>query len=111
MNLVDLFLIIVILISIWRGWQKGFIIGVLDLFILSGGLLCAFIFYPFITTLRNKNIKSLGVWTGPFAFIITLIIARFFITALVNAIMHSISEDCLISSGPDMNPLNDNCFL
>ncbi len=80
MNLIDLLLIIVILLSVLSGWRKGFIIGIISLATWIGSLVLGFLFYPYIAVLFEKYIPSLGVWTLPVSFILTVILARMLIT-------------------------------
>ena len=42
MNLVDIILILIVLLSLYAGYQKGFILGVVDLLLLALGLGFAF---------------------------------------------------------------------
>src|SRR3954447_23226316 len=90
MNLVDIFLIIIVLISIWSGWQKGFIYGLLDLTTWVGSLLIGFYFYPYTANFLSKYMPFLGVWTLPVAFIGTIIIARLLLGAIVLAILRAL---------------------
>jgi uncharacterized membrane protein required for colicin V production len=48
MNWVDLVLILVILLAIWGGWRRGFILGTLDLVNWLGSVLLGFLFYPYL---------------------------------------------------------------
>jgi len=87
MNLVDLLLIIIILLSVWSGWRKGFIIGVISLVTWIGSLMLGFLFYPYIAALFEKYIPSLGVWTLPLSFILTVILARIIISIITGALL------------------------
>ena len=87
MNLVDLLLIIIILLSVWSGWRKGFIIGVISLATWIGSLMLGFLFYPYIAVLFEKYIPSLGVWTLPLSFILTVILARIIISIITGALL------------------------
>jgi uncharacterized protein YkwD len=83
MNIVDLILIFIVLLSVFSGWQKGFIAGVVDLAILIGTVLSAFYFYPYLAEFLTRY-PSLGVWTIPLAFIIILIVTRILLSLLMN---------------------------
>lgn len=76
MNWVDLVLILIILLAIWGGWQRGFILGTLDLVNWLGSVLLAFLFYPYTANLLKMIFPALGVWLLPVAFILTAILAR-----------------------------------
>src|SRR6476469_10410309 len=87
MNWVDISLIIVVLLAIWGGWQKGFISGALNLISWIGSLLIGFYFYPYTYNFIEKHIASLDVWTLPAAFISTIILARIFLAIIVYAML------------------------
>jgi uncharacterized protein YkwD len=95
MNPVDVFLVIIILFSLWSGWEKGFISGLFDLVMLLGSLAAAFVFYPYLVILMNRYIKPPGTWTTPLAFLFTLIVARLIIGMLVREISKSIPTETL----------------
>lgn len=72
MNIIDVILIIVIGISIYSGWKRGFIESALELSIWLGSFLLAF----FISVLIVHVLQSIslsGIWIRPVAFIILLI--------------------------------------
>lgn len=79
MNWVDGALLLIILLAIWAGWHRGFILGTLDLVNWLGSVLLGFLFYPYLAELFRKIIPSLGAWLLPLSFIITIIIARLLI--------------------------------
>ena len=97
MNLIDILLVLIILLSVWSGWQKGFIAGILDLATWVGSLLAGFFFYQYLASLFEKYIPSLGVWTLPVAFILTIIIARFLIAFIMNSIWKATPVDVHLS--------------
>lgn len=83
MNWIDVLLIAVILLSLWSGWQKGFLAGLANLITWAGSLAAGFFFYPNVSVFVRK-IVSLGVWTIPVSFILTVIVARIFLSVLCN---------------------------
>src|SRR5215213_6077210 len=86
MNFIDVFLIIVVLLSVWNGWRKGFVIGAFELISWIGTLLIGFFGYKYVAALLERFF-SLGVWTLPVAFILTLIIARILLSLIINNIL------------------------
>lgn len=76
MNFIDAILIVIILLSVWSGYQKGFLIGMLNLVTWLGSLLIGFFFYTIVAGAIEKYITSFGVWTRPLAFVFTVLIAR-----------------------------------
>src|SRR5688500_3336813 len=86
MNTIDIIFTIIVLLSAWRGWQRGFIVGVTDLALLIGCVLAAFYFYPYLASFLERY-PSLGVWTIPLAFIAILIFARILLSFFVNLLL------------------------
>jgi uncharacterized protein YkwD len=92
MNVIDLVLIIIFLLSLYRGYLKGFISGMVQILILAAGLLSAFFLYPYITTFLDKIATSLGIWKVPLSFIIGLIVARIVISFVASHLLSTIPE-------------------
>jgi uncharacterized protein YkwD len=92
MNWIDLLLIIVVVFSIWIGWQKGFILGLLDLVTWVGSILTGFYFYRNVAVFFQKHIPSLGVWTYPVAFLGTIIIARIILLFITRSVLRITPE-------------------
>lgn len=86
MNWVDVVLILVILLAIWGGWQRGFILGTLDLVNWLGSVLLAFLFYPYLANFLQMIFPMLGAWLLPVAFFITIILARIIIGVVTSRI-------------------------
>jgi len=86
MNWVDLALLVVVLLAVWGGWNRGFILGTLDLVNWIGSILLAFLFYPYLANFMKILFPSLGAWLLPVAFIITLILARLLIGIVTSRI-------------------------
>ncbi len=72
MNWVDLVLLLVVLLSVWGGWQRGFILGTLDLVNWIGSVLLGFLFYPYLANFMKSLFPSLGAWLLPLAFFVTI---------------------------------------
>ncbi len=92
MNLIDIFLILIFLLNIYSGFQKGFITGMLQLLTMATGLISAFYMYPFFASFLGKAIPSLGIWKVPLSFIIALLIARIIFSFIANRLLLSIPE-------------------
>ena len=69
-NFVDVLLVLVILLNVWLGWHRGFILGLLDLarWILS--FLAALYFYQLVAGWLALVTDWTEVWNQPVAFII-----------------------------------------
>lgn len=83
MNLIDLLLLLIILLSIYSGYKKGFILGAIDLLLLAVGLLFAFRASGYVVILFEKYISQAGLWTLPLAFIASFLFARALLGSLL----------------------------
>jgi uncharacterized protein YkwD len=92
MNWVDWVLIFTVLLSVWTGWQKGFILGMIDLISWVGSLLAGFFLYSFVANWIDKYITPLGVWSAPVAFILTIIVARIIFSFLFSPLLRRTSD-------------------
>jgi uncharacterized protein YkwD len=90
MNFVDILLLFLILMCLWSGYQKGFIVGALDLLLLALGLLTAFLAYPYVAAFFEKNVTSIGVWTLPLSFLLTYLVARILFSILASKALRSV---------------------
>lgn len=86
MNFIDIALILVVLLSVWSGLKKGFLTGSFELISWIGTLLIGFFGYKYVAELLEMFF-SLGVWTLPVSFILTLILARVVLSFIVNTIL------------------------
>jgi uncharacterized protein YkwD len=92
MNLVDVILILIILLSVWSGYRRGFILGALDLLFLAISILFAFWAYPYVAVFFDRYITSLGVWTLPVSFIISFLFVRILLSAFARRFIQKIPE-------------------
>src|SRR5258706_8035180 len=86
MNWVDLVLILIVLLAIWGGWQRGFILGTLDLVNWLGSILIGIVFYTYFANFLKMIFPSLGMWLLPLAFVVTIILARLLIGIVTSRI-------------------------
>lgn len=93
MNGIDIVLIIIVLLSISTGWKKGFILGFLDLATSVGSILAGLFFYQYLASFLEKYVKTLGVWTLPVAFIVTIIIARIILSLITKSLLTATPEE------------------
>ncbi len=98
MNWVDILISLIVLLAVWGGWHRGFVLGSLDLLTWAGSLVLGYIFYPY-TARGLEKFLALGIWLLPLAFIITVILARLltgFVTRyIVRAIPDSLHDNGL----------------
>jgi uncharacterized protein YkwD/uncharacterized membrane protein required for colicin V production len=96
-NGVDAFLVFLLLFCIWAGWQKGFMLGAVDLVKWITGLLIAFAGYKYVAALIEKITVSLGVWLYPVSFIIILILAGILLSWLTRQLLRTIPKESHVS--------------
>lgn len=87
MNLIDLFLILVVLLSILFGWQRGFILGLLDLVRWIGSLLIGLRFYQPVARWLSSALGWSDVWAVPAGFLLVAMIAGVLIHLLGYALL------------------------
>lgn len=93
MNYVDLILLLIVVLAIYGGWRKGFILGSINLVVWVGSLITGFLFYKYAGAALQNFFPSLGVWTLPLAFLITIILARLLLAVVFNFILRRTPED------------------
>jgi uncharacterized protein YkwD/uncharacterized membrane protein len=69
-NFVDILLVLLVLLSMLLGWQRGFILGLLDLVRWIGSLLLALRFYQPLARWLGMRMNWAEVWDMPVAFIL-----------------------------------------
>jgi uncharacterized protein YkwD len=74
-SLLDVLLVLVILYNVLRGWQTGFVLGLLDLLGWAGSLLVAFYFYQTVGRLLVTYTSVPEAWAAPFGFALTAMVA------------------------------------
>ncbi len=92
-NYVDALLVLIILLSVFFGWHRGFILGLFDLVRWVGSLLAAFYFYPTISHLISLLTGLENIWSQPLAFIFIVITVRFLIQYLGTLFLRRFSPD------------------
>jgi uncharacterized protein YkwD/uncharacterized membrane protein required for colicin V production len=92
MNIVDLLIIVVVLISVWTGYQRGFILSGLILLSWVATLGVALLLYKPISGGLVKVLPKTGVWSPALAFIITIILAQAVIDRLVHWLLNRVPE-------------------
>ncbi|MBA3334755.1 MAG: CvpA family protein [Acidobacteria bacterium] len=92
-NYVDALLVLIILLSVFLGWQRGFILGLFDLARWIGSLLAAFLLYQPIARLINSMTGWESVWSEPLSFIFIVVATRFLIQYLGARLLKSLSPD------------------
>lgn len=75
-NYIDVLLVLFIALSAFIGWQRGFILSLLDLFRWVMSLLAALLFYRQLGELLNHLTDWTEVWNQPLAFLLIVIAVR-----------------------------------
>ncbi len=83
LNYVDLILFLIIILSIYHGYRRGFILGFLELFALAVSILTAFYFYQQTASYLSRYMQLEERWALPFSFLLTLVLSRFVIGIIV----------------------------
>src|SRR6476469_1292680 len=84
MSLPDIVLLLVGLVAVWMGWQKGFIHATTDLMIWIGSVVIAFATYPYLAKLVG-HWQERSAWTLPICFLVSLILAGLFLSVIARA--------------------------
>jgi uncharacterized protein YkwD len=92
MNWVDIVLVLILLLTIWAGYRRGFILGSLDLLSWAGSVVTAYFLYGYTKKLL-ENVVDMGVWLLPVAFLITLCLARVFFGLIAKSIFRMLPEN------------------
>lgn len=82
MNFIDALLLLIVVLAMWAGWAKGFIIGIADLVVWLGSLATGFLLYPEVGFLLQKWFPAIRVWNIPLAFILTVLFSRLLLSSL-----------------------------
>jgi uncharacterized protein YkwD len=90
---VDIFLTLVILLSAFYGWRRGFILGLLDLVRWVASLLAGLRFYQPVAGFLRLFLSWSDVWLMPLAFILTATVAGLLIQLLGYGLLRRLPKD------------------
>ena len=93
MNLIDVLLVLIVVLAVWAGWVKGFILGAKDLSVWIGSLLIGFVFYQDAGVLLQRAFPSIGVWKLPLAFILTVVLSRLLLGFILHQFVRRTPKD------------------
>ena len=93
MNWVDVALLVIVVLAMWAGWQKGFILGTVDLLVWIGSLVAGFFCYKYFGEMLRNAFPSLGVWNLPIAFLVAIVLARILLSLLFNPLLKVTSRE------------------
>jgi uncharacterized protein YkwD len=86
-NYIDALLVLIILLSAFFGWHRGFILGLLDLARWIGSFLAALYFYQPVSRMVGRLTGWEEVWNHPLAFILIVVTSGLLIQILGNFLL------------------------
>ena len=89
---VDVLLALVVLFGAWQGWNRGLLLGLLDLARWVGGLLFALRFYQTVARWMGPRVGWDDAWDEPIAFLLTAIAAGLTIQLVGQAMLRGVSD-------------------
>jgi uncharacterized protein YkwD len=93
-NLIDVVLVVIVFLSAYNGWRRGFILGVLDLLGWALVLVAGLRFYQPLAKWVGPHIDLWSeVWDRPLAFIIIAIIVIVAVQGLGKVLLQRVSDD------------------
>lgn len=92
-NLVDVFLVLLVLLSAWFGYQRGFLFGSLDLLRWIGSLLAALRFYPYVSRWLAPRTNWAEEWDNPAAFVIIAVLTGLVIQLVGTTLLRRVSKE------------------
>ncbi|MBQ1765723.1 MAG: CvpA family protein [Aquincola sp.] len=92
MTLADAVLVIVVLFSLFAGWQRGFLLATVELVCLVAAVLLAFVAYPTVADELVRWQAELGVWAAPLSFLGVYVLGRILMGAVARAGLRRLPE-------------------
>jgi len=86
-NSIDLVLFLLILLAVWGGWRRGFILGFLNLLRWLGSLLAGWFAYQPVADLLASKTGLSAVWQQPAAFLLVVLLTSLAIGVFGNALL------------------------
>jgi uncharacterized protein YkwD len=93
-NYIDALIVLLMLLSVWQGWHRGFILGMLDLVRWAASLLLGLRFYRHVALWLGPRVDWWSeAWDAPVAFLLTAGFASLLIHLAGNALLRRLPED------------------
>ncbi|MEK6282215.1 MAG: CvpA family protein [Acidobacteriota bacterium] len=94
LNVIDILLIVIILLSALNGWRRGFILGLLDLLGWTLSLLAALRFYQPVARWLGVHVDRWSeVWDQPIAFVLVAVVVGVAVHLLSYAFLKRLPKD------------------
>ncbi|TYP97103.1 uncharacterized protein YkwD [Sphingobacterium allocomposti] len=92
MNIIDIILLLVVIVSVWNGVTGGFFGCTIRLISWLGGLLATFLLYRHVAHLFETYIAD-SIWTMPLSFLFTLLVVGSVLSFLANKVLNAIPPE------------------
>ncbi len=98
LNAIDLLLVAVLLLGVWRGWRVGFVAGVVELACLAAGLVVAFFASPWLAALLDRHALLPEPWASPAAFLAVFLVVQLVLSGLARRLVRPLSAGAMARS-------------
>lgn len=98
-NYIDILLILLVLLSTIRGWQRGLLLGLVDVVTWIGSALLALRFYESVARWLDPRVSWPEIWTRPVAFLLTVAVASVLIGLLGHVLIRWLPKGIHQSQG------------
>ncbi len=92
-NYIDALLVFIVLLSVFFGWHRGFILGLLDLVRWIVSFLAALYFYQPVSGVVERLTGWESVWNQPVAFILIVVVIGLLIQIVGNYLLRRLPPD------------------
>ena len=90
MNFIDVIIILIVVLAVWSGFRRGFVLGFLNLVTWIGSLIAVVALYPYMAGFLDKYFLSVGAWSILISFLITLLLVRLVVAFIINSLLSTI---------------------
>lgn len=97
-NAIDLLLVAVLLLGLWRGWRVGFVAGVVELACLAAGLVVAFFASPWLAALLDRHALLPEPWASPAAFLAVFLAVQLALSMFARQLVRPLSAGAMARS-------------
>lgn len=92
MNIIDIFLILIILLATWNGFQRGFITGMAELAGMLATLYIVFLFYPTLARFIERHDGAAGITSFGVALMVCILVVRLLFAMITNYAMAGVPD-------------------
>jgi len=93
MNIIDFFLAAVLILAVWSGYQCGLILGLFSILTWVSSLVLTLLAYPHLVNWVDRQATANSVWTIPLAFLLSFLLIRMIVGAVVNWMLGAIPPE------------------